>query len=342
MLIPSDELNLLTDVCAAYQRLGWKVVVGVNNFFLSTITPDLVHFLWPEELSGWVRPSDNDLSRINDRLHFWSQATKTLFSVNNLYPHGYEGDKTFNRLYKSFHERCEVILHHSRTSRELSIKEFQLGHHQKHIVTTMFAYDRLLNPAVDRQAARHSFNFANGDFVILVFGAIRRSVEVQLIQRGFAGSRIQSKRLLMGGRYVPQGGRWERLRRRIDWSFWLRRQNAALAHGFIPDDDVARYFTAANAVVIPRLNDMSSGIVGLGMSFGRLLIAPNHGAFPEYLSGTPNLLYQSGDPQSLASAIDLAAESNSRIVYEKNRERADQWTWDRVLKDGISALGQTA
>jgi hypothetical protein len=94
---------------------------------------------------------------------------------------------------------------------------------------------------------------------------------------------------------------------------------------------------AADVLLIPRLTDMTSGLVGLGYTFGRLMIAPNHGAHPEYLAGTDNLLYESGNSASLARAIERAAKQDPDRVARQNRQRADEWTWDRIVGPCVRA-----
>ena len=103
-----------------------------------------------------------------------------------------------------------------------------------------------------------------------------------------------------------------------------------MIEGYVHDDDVHRYFNACDAVVIPRLTDLSSGLVGMGLTFGRLVIAPDHGAFGEYLAGTDNLLYCSGDPKSLATAIERASVVDRAQIESSNREFSKRWPWSKI------------
>src|SRR5579859_6988443 len=53
VLIPSDQRDWVINFAAAYQKLGFDVTTGAFNFDLEAAHPDVVHFLWPEELAGW-------------------------------------------------------------------------------------------------------------------------------------------------------------------------------------------------------------------------------------------------------------------------------------------------
>jgi glycosyltransferase involved in cell wall biosynthesis len=130
---------------------------------------------------------------------------------------------------------------------------------------------------------------------------------------------------------------WVRRYRRWSWSAWLKRQRAAEVHGYLPDDEVHWLFDAADAVIVPRLKDLSSGIPSLAMTFGKLVIAPRHGAFPDYLAGSPNLLYESGDCASLARAIETAATLDRDAIGRENRRIADGWNWDKIVVDCLEA-----
>jgi glycosyltransferase involved in cell wall biosynthesis len=50
------------------------------------------------------------------------------------------------------------------------------------------------------------------------------------------------------------------------------------------------------------------------MTFGKLVIAPNHGACPEYLGNAGNLLYDASSPKSLAIAMLKATQADMKTV----------------------------
>jgi hypothetical protein len=72
-----------------------------------------------------------------------------------------------------------------------------------------------------------------------------------------------------------------------------------------------------------------------------LLIAPNHGSFPDYLAGTDNLLFNSGDSKSLAEAIERASRVDRDAAGRKNRKLADGWTWKRILEPALAVESES-
>ena len=335
VLIPTEDLEILPGVVEGYQKLGFEPVAGTRNFFLRAAAFDLIHFFWPEELTAWTAPSPAKLRQIEETLDWWMARSRTLISVNNLYPHGHEGNPAYKQLYELFYSRCPTILHHSETSRKLVNAEFPVSRTKRNVVATMFNYDRYLPPKLDRDRARESFGFGRQDFVVLVFGAIRKFDEIRLVRRAFAAAKAPHKRLLMAGRFTGTHNCPPSLGQRAQWKLWLKRIRAVCANTFIPDHEVHRYFEAADVVLIPRITDLSSGVVGLGATFGRLLIAPNHGSFPDYLAGTRNLFFDPQRPADLARAITEASQVDRDAAGRLNRQVGDGWTWEAILRSAL-------
>jgi hypothetical protein len=332
VLIPSDNQDFVGGVAHAYRRLGCDVVVGRFNFELQAAGYDLVHLQWPEEFSGWRPPSRERMNRVFALLEYWATQSKVLLTVHNLYPHGYQDNPQYFELFDGFYRRATLVHHFSRTSRYLVCSTFPSSRERRHFVTTLFNYESLRPPRADRPAARAAFQLAEDELAVLIFGALRMWKEVELIRSAWGLVSNPKKRLIMAGRYneLHPVSRGSMLYRRWSWKAWLRRQNAVVINDYIPDDQVYRLFDASDLAVVPRVEGLSSGMPSLAMTFGKLFIAPRHGAFPEYVNGTGNLLYESCDPKGLADAIETAAGLDRGQVGCVNRRMAESWSWDKI------------
>ncbi len=67
-----------------------------------------------------------------------------------------------------------------------------------------------------------------------------------------------------------------------------------LALETIPDDQMQVYLRAADAVVLPYRDVLSSGSAILAMTFGQPVIAPAIGCLPESLGSEGTILYDAG------------------------------------------------
>ena len=172
----------------------------------------------------------------------------------------------------------------------------------------------------------------------LVVGTLRYWDEARLLQRAFGLARVPRKRLIMAARVEVSSTRWKRLLRAKWWSAWLRSTGAVRFKNYLPDDELAHLLDAADAVIVVRQNSLGSGIPFLAMTFGRMVIAPDAGAMPEYVSGAANLLYDPVSAESLAKAMEEAAVADREEIGKQNRQIAAGWDWDRLVKTCLAAL----
>lgn len=339
VLIPSDNRDFVAQLASAYRRRDWEVAVGVANFDLHVARYDLVHLQWPEELSDWNPPSVARLREILARLDDWAQEARLLITVHNLRPHRRGDDAQYRELLEGVYERVHALAHFTETSCALVAEEFPVAARRENVVTGFFNFDALLPPQRDPAHARATLGFDPDDFVLLVFGGLREWAELALVRDAFAAAKVSRKRLLICGRYDEPGPPWRQRWRRWNWARWLRSERAVAVTEFIPDDEVHRVLDAADALLVPRLDVLNSGVPALAASFGKTIIAPRCGAFPELLAGTGNLLYTAGDSQDCARAIREAAALDAMAIAQENRALAARWNWGPVVERGIFAVG---
>ncbi len=332
VLIPTNDRGFASDLAEAYLRAGYEVIVGLDNFFLDVACFDVIHIQWPEEFSDWKIPDSREFERIQTSLKRWARKSKILITVHNLYPHGYEKNPIFRNLYGFFYRNASLISYFSESAKMLVNQEYPDTIKKPNIVHGLFNYDRLLSGSGDVRKARLGLGFDHSEFVVLVFGRLRSWHEVSLLRKAFSLCPVRKKRLLMAGRYFEIGPLWRQRMRRFRWTTWLKTHGAVIVNGYVPDDDVHRYLEACDVVVVPRIHDLSSGIVPLAMTFSKTVVAPRHGAFVDYLGGTNNPLYESGNPESLSSALVRAWEADRDTIGRDNRKIAEQCSWDKIIK----------
>ena len=102
----------------------------------------------------------------------------------------------------------------------------------------------------------------------------------------------------------------------------------------MPDARVQHYLNAADAVVLPYRDILSSGAVILAMSFARACVAPRLGDLPELLGRDSRFLYDPTDQDGLSQALLDCLDSKQEVARagEFNRCRAQGWNWDLVAR----------
>jgi len=143
----------------------------------------------------------------------------------------------------------------------------------------------------------------------------------------------------MAGKLSLKGPRSLKWIKQLRWSWWLKRRRAVVDTRYVPESEISRFIDSCDVAVVPRLSGLSSGIVSMAMTFGRMVIAPRHGAYPDYFVGTRNLLYETGRAESLAAALEEAASLNPDDIGRENALIASKWTWKKMCECCLEAAG---
>jgi glycosyltransferase involved in cell wall biosynthesis len=160
-------------------------------------------------------------------------------------------------------------------------------------------YAPLSGPLPDRAESRRRLGLPQDSRIVLFFGFIRqyKGLEVLLEALALAGRRGDRLHGLVAGRplYDIAGPVARAARERIPVTFDLR---------FIPRDEFATYFAAADVVALPYRETFDSGALELAAAFGKPVVVSDAGglreAFARYGYGT---VLAASTPQALADAL---------------------------------------
>ena len=340
VLISTDESNFTMGLVEGYRSLGWEVTTGTTNFRIHAAQYDIIHHQWPEEFSGWESPTPGEIKKIRQQLEWWQSRAVNIFTVNNLYPHLQERNPFFHNLYSCFYRHCQLITHYSNASHESVLREYPSARTARHIVHSPANYEVSLATQVSRGSQRDQWGITDGEFVILILGSLRSLDEIRLVQKAFDLTRVPKKRLLMAGKFKVKASRLRRRWMEFLWSVWFKTRRVVVDRRYVPEEEISQFIESCDVAVVPRLSGLSSGIPLLAMTFGRVAIAPRHGAYPEYFKGTHNLLYDTGDPKSLAMALEQAASLDLAAIGCENAAVAATWAWRNTCLACIKAAAQ--
>ena len=86
--------------------------------------------------------------------------------------------------------------------------------------------------------------------------------------------------------------------------------------GFIPNNEVYKYFRRASIVVLPYTEASQSGVIPIAYLFGKPVIVTNVGSLPEVVDdGKTGIVIPPGDPKALAQAVINIMKSNKLKSY---------------------------
>ncbi|MGV8839114.1 MAG: glycosyltransferase [Bauldia sp.] len=328
VLLPVHSEGLFEALMAAYAAIGWEAVVAIDDFAARTGDYDLVHVQWPEALAGWRTPSGDELSRIAGTLAWWRKRCPVIATVHNLAPHGRFENPMDRALFRRVYEGCDLVTHFSEYSRSELLRVHPELAGVQHVVHRPFLFTDLLPHAVGRDAARASFGFGDGEFVIAMTGHVREPAERRLADAGIRRARVAGKRAYFATTVKER--RRHRIRRRMTEILTGRRTLPSV--GRLPSPRLVALCEAADLIVIPRYPPhLNSGVMQLAMTFATPLAVPDYGLYREYLRDAGCAFYAPKRPRQLAKAIEAIAAGDREALVRRNRAAAADWGWPNNL-----------
>jgi glycosyltransferase involved in cell wall biosynthesis len=162
--------------------------------------------------------------------------------------------------------------------------------------------------------------------LFLSFGKIRHQAEEDFIVDAFVKQALPNTALwicsalpLPSWKQQPLA-RWKGEARRRS----LKKKQVLFLDRKIPSEEIPTLFSAADAIVLPRLNTLNSGVLFLAFTYGKVVIGPACGNMNEFLSKHNNPLFQPRNLQSLQHAFQQSIQADSR-VGQLNKQFAEEF-----------------
>lgn len=214
---------------------------------------------------------------------------KTVYTAHNVMPHDEEertakGMKTAFRL---IYRLSDGLIVHSEKDREDLEREFGIGPGRIEVIPHGH-YDFLKTPPSGSSVSiRNRLGLGGVERVILFFGAIRRYKGIHNLIKAFANLPDISSGtglLIAGGSKDP--AYFAELENLIESSGLS--DSVVLNGSYIPFDEVADYFEAADVIALPYEHIYDSGVLRLAFSFSRPVLATDVGIFSELIQDGVN------------------------------------------------------
>ena len=178
----------------------------------------------------------------------------------------------------------------------------------------------------------------NDKKVILFFGYITKYKGIETLIEGFARVANQFRDLIL----VIGGGAHPRLRSNRHYAEYLSElqksaisaasQGRILFTGFIPEDELPLYLSAADIMVFPYTAPMaSSGPLSFAMSYGKAVVASDIPSFAEIIP-LEDALFRRNSPGDLADKLERMLNSSALRDKVSNciKIRAKEHSWQAV------------
>jgi len=189
----------------------------------------------------------------------------------------------------------------------------------------------LLGQAPISQAeAREKLGLAMAEPVVLFFGFVRRYKGLPVLIEALAiARRTLPIRLVIAGEFWEDELVYRDKVARLNLNDAVRFYNA-----YVPNNDMATFFAAADIVTLPYLEATQSGVVQLSYAFEKPIIATSVGGMPEaVIHEKTGLLVPPNDASALAEAmIHFFSNNKSAAFVENIRATNEERSWQPFLK----------
>lgn len=194
-------------------------------------------------------------------------------------------------------------------------------------------YDHFGDP-LPKTEARQRLGLPADAPVLLFFGFVRayKGLDVLLDAMPRVVERVPDARLIVAGEFYEDEAAY-------------RERAAPLGDAvrfdadYIPDADVATYFSAADVVVQPYRSATQSGVAQIAFHFARPVVTTDVGGLAETVPDSEaGLVVPPEDPAALADALVRFFDDDlAEILAEGVRRERERYSWDHLL-DAIEAL----
>lgn len=298
-------------------------------WFLISQKPRVVHFQWLDRkilVDRLVLPT---MARL-----FGHTVVLTVHNINAAKRDN--RDNALNRFtLRYLYSTAHLLIVHTPQSKAELMKEFPVKE-SKIAIIKHGMNNRVMQRGISRVEARMHFGLKSEEKVVLFFGNIDyyKGLDVLvdsllLLPEEFR----QNLKVLIAGnsKYPDYTGPV------IEKTKSAELKDSVISRiGYIPDEEVEYYFTAADCIVLPYRNIYQSGVVFMAYTFGLPLLAADVGNFRNDVpEGKAGYLFESGNTGDLSKTILKYFESEMYHNLDSTRKALKDWAWDNYSWDVI-------
>lgn len=292
----------------------------------------IFHLHWPEPLFSGVEDGFSYEVRASDFLksigQFQSMGGMFIWTIHNRLSH----DRRFGDLEVEFLKKLSNTANrihiHSEAALPLINEYYEVDPH-KCFVVPHASYDGSYGPSFDKYQSRNMLGLAHAESLIVFFGQIRPYKGIDELITAFSAATADKDyvHLLIVGK--PMSGFTSSQARLIE----ERNPRIHIREGFVPDSKVPLIMGAADFIVLPYREILTSGSVMLAATYGKPVITPDLPTLSFVHEETLGIQYDQGDDGALAQAIldGLALSTEAvRSISTSATKFAKRMNWPNI------------
>lgn len=300
-----------------------------TNFLINTVNP-----------FNWIYTA-NQIRKINAELiiiqwwHpffapcYWTickllSRSKILFICHNVFPHErFFLDKYITK--KVLKNGSHFIVHSSKDEADLKSLKIFISYRK----TVLPTYNIFKLHNLKKDESRQLLNISSNENILLFFGFVRKYKGLKYLLKAMPDiiNSLKKIKLLVVGDFGDDKDVYIQMIRDYKIQSYVN-----IYDGYIPNDEVEKFFSASDLVVLPYESATQSAIVQIAYGFNKPVIATNVGGLPEVvLDGKTGYIVEACNEKELAERIIYFFKKNKAKEFENQiQKEAYRYSWEKM------------
>ncbi|MFO0452093.1 MAG: glycosyltransferase family 4 protein [Pseudomonadota bacterium] len=262
---------------------------------------DTVHLHWPSFLysSPQTGPTARSIARYLALLaSIRGRGAAPVWTAHNLLPHDSGRARLAHKVVRHATIRLSrAVFAHGPSAARIIAQGFPEASGKLHVIPHGHWVGYYKNQ-ISRTEARARLDLGN-EFTYLFLGQCRPYKDLLTLISAFS-RQTGAIRLIIAGQFKSATYRAE-VERAANGDSRIR-----VVDCHVPDDDLQVYLNAADCMVLPYVESLTSGACVLAMSFGLPVVAPAVGSLCDLLTASTGVAYDRRNPDGLVDAMRTA------------------------------------
>jgi len=261
------------------------------------------------------------------------KATRIIGLVDNAIPH--EPRPGDQMLTKYFTAACDGFMVMS-SAVEADIRRFTTD---KPIAMSPHPVYDHYGEKLDRQSACELLGIDPENQYMLFFGMIRKYKGLDLLLNSFAllKEKMPKLRLIIAGEYYEDEGKYKAMIQELGLTDQIINVNQ-----YIPNDEVNRYFSAADIVTQTYHTATQSGITQIAYHFEKPMLVTDVGGLSEIVPHGEVGYVVEKEPEKIAAALEDFFTNERKQSFEMNvKAEARKYSWQYFVDNLIDLYKET-
>ncbi len=258
-----------------------------------------------------------------------SSRIRTIYILDNVIPHErLPGDEFLTRLAFRW---VDGFIVQSNTVKQDLLNWYPKAARKRIAAVPHPVYDCYPGADLSPAAARKRLGIKSKENILLFFGLVRRykglDTLLDALPAVISGLSRQVHLLVAGEFYEPEAEYCQKISD-LAIGEWV-----TIINRYIPNEEVALYFRAADLLVLPYRSATQSGVVQIGYHFGLPVISTRVGGLPEVVrEGKTGYLVEPQNPDQLAGAIVRFFQENKAQDFRRAAsEESQKYSWGEMV-----------